>query len=96
MTFQKFFDDIWQLKTHHVLLFRESEFDEAWDYMSENEDCLWADIPADPVVAIDTNHTEWKAEYFLSDRWLKAEVTNIIILSGCVCVFLREDGAENE
>jgi len=92
MTFQKFFDDIWLLKIHHALLFRESEFDEAWDCVSENEDCLWADIPASPIVAIDTKHTEWEAEYFLAERWLKAEVTNIVILSGCVCVFLREVG----
>ena len=92
MTFQKFFDDIWRLKIHRALLFRETEFEEAWDYISENEDCLWADIPAMPIVAIDPKNTEWQAEYFLSERWLKAEVTNIIILSGCVCVFLREDG----
>lgn len=88
MTFQKFFDDIWGLKKHHALLFKADTFDDVWDWADENEDGLWADIPAEPIVAIDTKHTEWQAKCFLSERWLNAEVTEFIILSGCVCIFL--------
>ena len=92
MTFQKFFDDIWLLKIHRVLLFKANDLDAVWEWADENEDGLWADIPAMPIVAIDTKHTAYQARYFLAEKWLNAEVTNIIILSGCVCVFLRKDG----
>ena len=88
MTFRKFFDDIWRFKKHRALLFKENDFVEVWDWAGENEDGLWADIPADPIVAIDTKHTDYQAKYFLAEKWLNAEVTNIIILSGCVCIFL--------
>jgi len=88
MTFQKFFDDIWRLKIHHTLLFEANDFDEVWGWADENENGLWADIPADPIVTIDTAHTDYRAEYFLAEKWLNAEVTNIIMLSGCVCIFL--------
>ena len=89
MTFQKFFDDIWRLKIHRALLFEADDVNDVWAWAIENEDGLWADIPATTIVAIDTKHTEWKAEGFLAERWLNAEVTNIIILSGCVCIFLK-------
>jgi pantothenate kinase-related protein Tda10 len=88
MTFQKFYDDIWRLKIHRALLFEANDFVEVSDWADENEDGLWADIPADHIVAIDTKHTDYQAKYFLAEKWLNAEVTNIIILSGCICIFL--------
>ena len=90
MTFQKFFDTLWCAKHHHALIFRADDFNDVWDWALENEDGLWKDIPADAIVAIDTHHTGWQAEWFLSERWLNAEVTGFIILSGCVCIFLDE------
>ena len=89
MTFQKFFDDIWRLKIHRALLFKADDINAVWEWADENEDGLWADIPADSILAIDTKHTDYKAKYFLAEKWLNAEVTNIIILSGCVCIFLK-------
>ena len=92
MTFHKFFDDVWRLKTHRVLLFKADTFDDVCDWVDENEDGLWADIPADCIVAIDTKHTDYKACGFLADNVLERKVTHFIILSGCVCVFLGEVG----
>ena len=89
MTFQKFFDDIWRLKIHRALLFKADDVNAVWEWADENEDGLWADIPADSILAIDPKHTDYKAKYFLAEKWLNAEVTNIIILSGCVCIFLK-------
>lgn len=102
MTFEKFFDDVWRIQKHHVLLFEESDSDAVVNWAEENEDGLWKDIPAITIVAIDTRHTGMCASEFLAEKWLKAEVTSLIILSGCVCVFLapQDDasptGAESE
>ena len=88
MTFEKFFDDVWRIQKRHVLLFEESDSDAVANWADENEDGLWKDIPAFPIVSIDALHTEMCASEFLAEKWLKAEVTSLIILSGCVCVFL--------
>ena len=90
MTFRKFFDDVWRVKRHRLLLFEDFDFCAIWDWAQENEEGLWKDIPGDCIVAIDPKHTEYQAKYFLAEKWLNAEVTNIIILSGCVCIFLRQ------
>lgn len=89
MTFQKFFDTLWCAKHHHALIFKADSFDDVWDWAIVNEDGLWKDIPAETIVVIDTYHTGWKAKGFLAERWLNAEVTEFIILSGCVCIFLK-------
>jgi hypothetical protein len=88
MTFKEFFDDVWQIQKHHVLLFEESDSDVVETWADENEDGLWKDIPAYTIVSIDAHHTDMCASDFLAEKWLKAEVTSLIILSGCVCVFL--------
>ena len=88
MTFEKFFDDVWRIQKHHVLLFEESYSYDVEIWADENEDGLWKDIPADTIVAIDAFHTGMCASDFLAEKWLKAEVTSLIILSGCICVFL--------
>ena len=92
MTFHKFFDDVWRVKRHRLLLFEDCDFQVVWDWAQENEDGLWKDIPADCIVAIDTEHTDYKACGFLADNVLERKVTHFIILSGCVCVFLGEVG----
>lgn len=88
MTFEEFYDEVWLVQKYHVLLFEESDSDIVADWVDENEDGLWKDIPAYTIVAIDAFHTERCASDFLAEKWLKAEVTSLIILSGCVCVFL--------
>lgn len=92
MTFQKFFDDVWMAKRHRLLLFEDYDFCAVWDWAMENEEGLWKDIHADCIVAIDTKHTDYKACGFLADSVLERKVTHLIILSGCVCVFLGEVG----
>ena len=89
MILQEFFDDIWRAKIHRALLIEDCCFDDAYQFVLDNEDCLWSDIPADIIVAIDTQHTDYKIKAYIGERWLNAEVTHIIILSGCVCVFLK-------
>ena len=74
MTFQKFFDDIWRLKKHHALLFKADTFDDVWDWADENEDGLWAEIPAEPIVAIDTKHTEWQAKCLAGELMIDSDL----------------------
>ena len=88
MTFEKFFDEVWLVQKHHVLLFEEKDSADVADWIDENEDGLWKDIPANTIVAIDAFHTWKRANVFLAEKWLKAEVTNLIIFNGCICVFL--------
>ena len=90
LTFERFYDEVWKAKKHHVLLFKSSAFMDVWEWACDNEEGLWSDIPADSIVSIDCYHTDTKAKYFLSTNILRAEVVNLIILSGCVCVFIQE------
>lgn len=102
MTFEKFFDDVWRIQKHHVLLFEESDSYAVEIWADENENGLWEDIPAYTIAAIDASHTGACASEFLAEKWLKAEVISLIILSGCICVFLAPQndtsptGAESE
>lgn len=102
MTFEEFYDDVWRVQRHHVLLFEDDDFYAVSSWADENEDGLWKDIPADTIVAIDAPHTWMCASDFLVEKWLKAKVTSLIILSGCICVFLAPQdeasptGAESE
>lgn len=79
---------------HHVFLFEYDDFYVVSSWAGKNENGSWKDIPADAIVAIDAPHTCMCASDFLAEKWLKAEVTNLIILSCCICVFLAPQNDE--